>query len=97
MAPVLATPSASSHRAFIDAQLCLGRHATAICQDAVDLHGFDGANNRAKRFLAQLRRKEPEQFDHLSFTSGEKMQVDYGEGAPNRAPGAEYGAYSDCQ
>lgn len=97
MAPVLATPSASSHRAFIDAQLCLERNGTAICQDVVDLHGFYGANSSAKRFLTQLRRKKPEQFDHLSFTSGEKMQVGYGEVAPNRAPGAECGAYSDCQ
>ena len=77
------------HRAFIDAQLRLGRNATAIYQDLVDLHGFEGAYNSVKRFVAQLRRKEPEQFDRLSFAPGEEMQVDYGEGAPTRVPGTE--------
>jgi transposase len=39
--------------------------------------------------MRQLRRKEPEQFDRLSFAPGEEMQVDYGEGAPTRVPGTE--------
>ncbi len=39
--------------------------------------------------LARLRRREPEQFDRLSFLPGEEMQVDYGEGAPTRVPGKE--------
>ncbi|OGB13590.1 MAG: integrase [Burkholderiales bacterium RIFCSPLOWO2_12_67_14] len=89
----VATPVATSrcepHRTFIDAQLRLGRNATAIYQDLVDLHGFDGAYNSVKRFAAQLRHKEPEQFDRLSFAPGEEMQVDYGEGAPTRVPGTE--------
>ena len=85
----LATSKCEPHRAFIDAQLRLGRNATAIYQDLVDLHGFDGAYNSVKRFVAQLRRKEPEQFDRLSFAPGEEMQVDYGEGAPTRVPGTE--------
>jgi len=55
----------------------------------VDLNGFDGAYNSVKRFAAQLRHKEPEQFDRLSFAPGEEMQVDYGEGAPTRVPGTE--------
>lgn len=87
---VLATPSkCGPHRAFIDTQLRLGRNATAIYQDLVDLHGFDGAYNSVKRFCAQLRHKEPEQFDRLSFVPGEEMQVDYGEGAPTRVPGTD--------
>jgi hypothetical protein len=57
--------------------LRLGRNATAIYQDLVDLHGFEGAYNSVKRFCAQLRHKEPEQFDRLSFAPGEEMQVDY--------------------
>jgi transposase len=77
------------HRVFIDAQMRLGRNATAIYQDLVDLHGFDGAYNSVKRFCAQLRHREPEQFDRLSFAPGEEMQVDYGEGAPTRVPGTE--------
>ena len=83
------TSKCEPHRAFIDAQLRLGRNATAIYQDLVDLHGFDGAYNCVKRFAAQLRHKEPEQFDRLSFAPGEEMQVDYGEGAPTRVPGTE--------
>ncbi len=89
IAPALATSKCTPHRAFIDAQLRLGRNAMAIYQDLVDLHGFDGAYNSVKRFVAQLRRKEPEQFDRLSFAPGEEMQVDYGEGAPTRVPGTE--------
>ena len=89
VAPPLATSKCEPHRAFIEAQLRLGRNATAIYQDLVDLHGFDGAYNSVKRFCAQLRHKEPEQFDRLSFAPGEEMQVDYGEGAPTRMPGTE--------
>lgn len=56
----------------MDAQLRLGRNATAIYQDPVDLHGFDGACNSVKRFVARLRNnKEPEQLDRLSFAPGE--------------------------
>ena len=83
------TSKCEPHRAFIDAQLRLGRNATAVYQDLVDLHGFDGAYNSVKRFAATLRHKAPEQFDRLSFQPGEEMQVDYGEGAPTRVPGGE--------
>jgi transposase len=87
--PPVAASKCEPHRAFIDAQLRLGRNATAIYQDMVDRHGFDGAYNSVKRFAAQLRRKAPEQFDRLSFAPGEEMQVDYGEGAPTRVPGSD--------
>lgn len=43
---LVVTPVATSlcepHRAFIEAQLRLGRNATAIYQDLVDAHGFAG-------------------------------------------------------
>jgi hypothetical protein len=55
----------------------------------VDIQGFDGAYNSVKRFAAQLRHKEPEQSDRLSFLPGEKLQVDYGEGAPTSVHGTE--------
>ena len=93
--PTLPDPTAPStskcepHRAFIDAQLRLGRNAMAIYQDLVDRHGFAGAYNSVKRFAANLRHKAPEQFDCLSFQPGEEMQVDYGEGAPTRVPGSD--------
>jgi transposase len=83
------TSKCEPHRTFIDAQLRLGRNAMAIYQDLVDLHGFDAAYNSVKRFAAQLRHKQPEQFDRLCFQPGEEMQVDYGEGAPTRVPGTE--------
>jgi transposase len=88
-APPVAASKCEPHRAFIDAQLRLGRNAMSIYQDLVDLHGFDGAYNSVKRFAARLRCKEPEQFDRLSFAPGEEMQVDYGEGAPTRVPGSD--------
>lgn len=82
-------PPASAHtsacepwRGFIEEQLRLKRNATAIYQDLVDLHGFAGAYNSVKRFVARLRHREPEQFDRLEFAPGEEAQVDYGEGAP---------------
>ena len=87
------TPAATSlcepHRAFIEAQLRLGRNATAIYQDLVDAHGFAGRYNSVKRFVARIRVREPEQFDRLSFLPGEEMQVDFGEGAPTRVPGTD--------
>jgi transposase len=75
------------HRDFIQAQLLLRRNATAIYQDLVDAHGFTAAYNSVKRFVHNLRKKAPEQFDRLSFLPGEEMQVDYGEGAPTLVPG----------
>jgi len=77
------------HRAFIEAQLRLGRNAMAIYQELVDGHGFAGRYNSVKRFVARTRVREPEQFDRLSFLPGEEMQVDYGEGAPTRVPGPD--------
>lgn len=47
----------------------------------MDYHGFNHAYNSVKRFVAQLRGGEPEQFDRLEFAPGEEAQVDYGEGA----------------
>ena len=85
----MATSLCEPHRDFIEAQLRLKRNAMAIYQDLVDSHGFTGAYNSVKRFVAQLRHKAPEQFDRLSFLPGEEMQVDYGEGAPTRVPGTD--------
>ncbi len=95
--PALAmTPTAAAaaslcepHRAFIEAQLRLGRNAMAIYQELVDEKGFAGRYNSVKRFVARLRVREPEQFDRLSFAPGEEMQVDYGEGAPTLVPGTD--------
>ena len=83
------TSRCEPHRHFIEGQLKLGRNGMAIYQDLVDQHGFGGAYNSVKRFVAKLRHKEPERFDRLSFLPGEEMQVDYGEGAPTRVPGTD--------
>ena len=79
--PPAHTSACEPWREFIEAQLKLSRNATAIYQDLVDLHGFAHRYNSVKRFAAQLRVCEPEQFDRLEFAPGEEAQVDYGEGA----------------
>ena len=61
----------------------------AIYQEMVDEKGFTGRYNSVKRFAARLRVREPEQFDRLTFSPGEEMQVDYGEGAPTLVPGTD--------
>ncbi|MFZ5528271.1 MAG: IS21 family transposase [Pseudomonadota bacterium] len=88
-ANVTATSLCEPHRAFIEAQLRLGRNAMAIYQELVDVHGFAGRYNSVKRFVGRIRVRAPEQFDRLSFLPGEEMQVDYGEGAPTRVPGTD--------
>ena len=70
------------HRAWIESQVSLGRNAVAIYQDLVEGHGFAHCYNSVKRFVASLRRREPERFDVLEFAPGEEAQVDYGQGAP---------------
>ena len=81
--PPPATPSACEpYRAWIESQVSLGRNAVAIYQDLVEGHGFAHCYNSVKRFVASLRRREPERFDVLEFAPGEEAQVDYGQGAP---------------
>ena len=74
-----ATPSACEpHRAWIEAQVQLGRNAVAIYQDLVEAHGFSHRYNSVKRFVAKLRTRGPQRFDVLEFAPGEEAQVDYG-------------------
>lgn len=81
--PVAASVSACApHRAWIEAQVELGRNAVGIYQDLVEQHGFTHAYNSVKRFVAGLKRRAPERFDVLEFLPGEEAQVDYGQGAP---------------
>lgn len=80
--PAATTPSAcEAHRAWIEAQVSLGRNAVAIYQDLVERHGFAQRYGSVKRFVAKLKAREPERFDVLEFAPGEEAQVDYGEGA----------------
>ena len=83
--PPAAGPTTSGcepHRAWIEAQVELGRNAVSIFQDLVETYGFGHAYNSVKRFVATLKRRAPERFDVLEFLPGEEAQVDYGQGAP---------------
>lgn len=84
--PAHARSACEAHREWIEAQVHLGRNATAIYQELVDRFGFARRYNSVKRFCRALRRREPEQFDRLEFLPGEEAQVDYGEGAPTLHP-----------
>ena len=89
--PATATPSAcEAHRAWIEAQVALGRNAVSIYQDLVEAHGFAHAYNSVKRFVAKLKARSPERFDVLEFPPGEEAQVDYGQGALTRYRPGKY-------
>ena len=89
-APKDARSACEPHREWIEAQVRLGRNATAIYQELVDRHGFTHRYSSVKRFCRGLRRCEPEQFDRLEHFAGEETQVDYGEGAPTRTASGRY-------
>ena len=90
-APLCAPPSAcEAHRAFIEAQVQLGRNAQSIYQDLVERHGFIHRYNSVKRFVRRLKAREPERFDVLEFAPGEEAQVDYGQGALTRTARGNY-------
>lgn len=78
------------HRPWIEAQVRLGRNAMSIYQDLVEQHVFQHRYNSVKRFVAQLKAREPERFDVLEYLPGEECQVDYGQGAPTRWRPGEY-------
>ena len=66
------TPSAcEAHRTWIEAQVGLGRNAVSIYQDLVEVHGFEHRYNSVKRFVGQLKAREPERFEVLEFQPGE--------------------------
>ena len=79
-----------AHRAWIEAQVAMGRNATSLYQDLVEQHGFVAKYNSVKRFVATLRARAPERFDVLEFLPGEEAQVDYGQGAPTRTDSGAY-------
>jgi len=78
------SPAASAcepYRETIESALSLGRNATAIWQDLVCEHGFEGSYESAKRFVRKLR-GEPSREAHPTIQTepGEEAQVDYGTG-----------------
>ena len=80
--PPFTASACEPHRAWIEAQVDLGRNAVALYQDLVEAHGFAHHYNSVKRFVAKLKARAPERFDVLEFLPGEEAQVDYGQGAP---------------
>jgi transposase len=91
--PAQPAPPASAcepYRAWIETQVVLGRNAVSIYQDLVEVHGFAHAYNSVKRFVATIRKREPERFDVLEFLPGEEAQVDYGQGALTAVGGGKY-------
>ena len=75
-----------AHAEWIEEQLKAKRNAVSIYQDLVDTRGFSYGYSSVKRFVAKLKRREPEVYDILEFAPGEESQVDYGEGAPTKHP-----------
>lgn len=84
------TSACEPHRAWIEAQVALGRNAVSVYQDLVEAHGFLHHYNSVKRFVARLKTRAPDRFDVLEFLPGEEAQVDYGQGAPTRTTGEKY-------
>jgi transposase len=85
-----ATSACEPHRAWIEAQVALGRNAVAIYQELVERHDFTHQYNSVKRFVRALKRREPERFDVLESAPGEEAQVDLGLGALTRAANGKY-------
>jgi hypothetical protein len=53
------TSACEPYRAWIEAQVRLGRNAVSIYQDLVERHGFTHAYNAVKRFVAKLKQRAP--------------------------------------
>lgn len=87
------TPTSSAcepHFDFIELSLSKGRNANAIYQDLVDRHGFTGRYASVKRFVRQLRGRQPTAQSACAVivtAPGEEAQVDYGSGPMVRDPG----------
>lgn len=74
------------HAEFIEKAIAAGRNATAIYQDLVQHHGYDGSYDAVKRFARTLRSDEPKVSCRFETEPGQEGQVDYGEGALTRDP-----------
>ena len=88
-------PAASAcepYRELIETAVRLGRNATAIYQDLVELHGFTSQYASVKRFVTKLRGAQtPEEKAVIETPPGREAQVDYGDGPMVRHP--ETGKY----
>jgi hypothetical protein len=74
------------YAAFIEAELAKSRNATAIYQDLVEHHAYDGSYDAVKRFARRIRPTNLKVSCRFETEIGAEQQVDYGEGAPTRNP-----------
>lgn len=89
--PRSASSACEPHRAWIEAQVQLGRNAQAIYQDLVERFGFEHRYNSVKRFVRGMKVRDPERFDVLESLPGEEAQVDFGQGALTLKSHGKYG------
>lgn len=64
-------------REVIEAAVEAGLTAERIWQDLRSVHGFDGAYNSVKRFVAGLRSSQPRRVWRVECEPGEEVQVDF--------------------
>ena len=83
-APAKSRSSCEGHRPFITAEIAKGRNGTAIFQDLVEHHGYEGSYDAVKRFVRSLASSTPKLSCRFETLAGQEAQVDYGEGAPTR-------------
>ena len=83
-APAKSRSSCEGHRPFITAEIAKGRNGTAIFQDLVEHHGYEGSYDAVKRFVRSLVSSTPKLSCRFETLAGQEAQVDYGEGAPTR-------------
>jgi hypothetical protein len=91
-----ASSACEPHRAWIEAQVQLGRNAQAIYQDLVERFGFEHRYNSVKRFVRALKVRDPERFDVLESLPGEEAQVDFGQGALTLRANGKYRRPYSC-
>src|ERR1035441_3203730 len=68
--------SCSEHAAFIEAGLAKGRNATAIYQDLVEHHAYDGSYDAVKRFARRIRPADLKISCRFETGPAEEQQVD---------------------
>jgi len=77
--PPAAAPSAcEAHRAWIEAQIELGRNAVSIYQDLVERHAFAHTFYSVKRFVATLRPYFPHVAERICAQSPGDREIQHG-------------------
>jgi len=80
-----APPSSKSkvwqYHSLIRDKLALGQSARSIYQDLVTDQDYHGSYDSVKRYVGQLKDREPKLYARIETLPGEEAQVDFGEGA----------------